>query len=106
MLIARSAVRLEPLCYQCSQDELLAEVLRSDQIRAWGTGNERDERGGSPAEDGRQTDINSLGVAPRRTGFDEAEQLIGNERQRCRDDAAEKYEDPILGLQPREDVVA
>ncbi len=38
--------------------------------------------------------------------LDQRQQLIHRQRQRCGGEAAEQHEHPVLGLQPREDVVA
>ncbi len=97
---------LQPLGDQLGQDVLLAEVLGANDVAARRACEQRRQR--RCGTDGKPNEPGGKGpaVAAGRTDLDQAEQLVGDECQRCRGGAAEQHEGPVLGLQPREDVVA
>ena len=94
---------------QLGEDELLGEVLGADDVgrrpsqrrRASGA---TAEPAPTPAADAGDDQRQRERAA--RARLDQAEQLVGHERQHRRGGAAEQHADPVLGLQPGEDVVA
>ena len=59
-----------------------------------------------PAASAGEPSTDAPAVALRDARLDQAQQLVGDQRQRRRRGAAEQHEDPVLGLQAGEDVVA
>ena len=97
---------LDPLRQQRRQHILLGEGLGADDIGAVRTRQRGAERRRDQCQHAGKSGDDPHMAAQAQAGLDQRQQLVDDQRQDRRRDAAEQDEHPVLGLQSGEDVVA